>query len=98
MPADVLIQYLNSDTGEWSDYGTCDPEKAGRLIGYGGNAAFYRAVDPVTREVITPGATPDDAPDDGAEPGEYIVVNVAGWPDAAKSALSILVNALRDSL
>lgn len=47
----VLIQWLNADE-EWVDHGLCDPDKAGRLVGWGKNSKFYRAVHPITKELF----------------------------------------------
>lgn len=45
----VGIEWLNPETGKWQPYDRCGYEQAGRFLGYGQNALYYRAVDPVTR-------------------------------------------------
>lgn len=48
----ILIQIRDSEW-EWTDYGRCDAEKAGRFLGWGDNANWYRAVNPITRYPMT---------------------------------------------
>lgn len=48
----ILIQ-TRDESGEWVDYGRCDAEKAGRFLGWGDNANWYRALDAATREPIS---------------------------------------------
>ncbi len=77
----VPVPGPSPDSVVWQDHDYADAEKAGRFLGWGDNAKWYRAVDAVTREPIA-----------SSEPEERILkLNLANWSRDDVDILDILI-------